>query len=117
MLQGYRVLIVEDEYLLAEELRHELTEAGAIVTGMASTVKDALALIDGGGELDGAILDVNIGGKPVFAVADRLMDLGVPFVFTTGYDESAIPPRFKHALIFEKPLDVAGVLRSVRQVV
>lgn len=116
-LRDYRILIVEDEYLLAEDLRHVLTKAGAIVAGMASTVKDALELIDADGKLDAAVLDMNLGGSPVSPVADRLVELGVPFVLTTGYDASAIPPRFRSVVRCEKPFRPATVVRSVKQVI
>jgi DNA-binding NtrC family response regulator len=116
-LRDYRILIVEDEYLLAEDLRHVLTKAGAIVAGMAGTVKDALELIDAEGKLDAAVLDMNLGGTPVSPVADRLMELGVPFVLTTGYDASAIPERFRNAVRCDKPFRPAAVVRSVKQVI
>jgi DNA-binding response OmpR family regulator len=117
VLSGRRILVVEDEFLLAEELHYELTKAGAVVVGMASTVDDALQMIQMEGELDAAILDVNLGGTLVFPVADRLRDQGVPFVFTTGYDASVIPSRFTGSLSCEKPFDVASVLRSIRQLI
>jgi DNA-binding response OmpR family regulator len=116
-LLNYRILIVEDEYLLAEDLREELTRAGAIVVGMTSTVKDALALIEAEGKLDAAIIDVNLGGTPGFPIADRLSERQVPFVFATGYDPSAIPARFRDALRCEKPFSSEVVLRSIKQVI
>lgn len=109
-----RVLIVEDEYLLADDLRYGLTKAGAIVVGMVSTVGDALELIDAGGEFDAAVLDVNLGGQPVFPVADRLSGRGVPFLFTTGYDASTIPPRFNGIERCEKPFDSEKIIRSLK---
>jgi DNA-binding response OmpR family regulator len=115
VLRDRRILVVEDEFLLAEELQYELASAGAVVIGMASTVADALELIRVESHLDAAILDVNLGGTPVFPVADRLREQGVPFVFTTGYDASAIPTRFKDSLSCEKPFDVTCLLKSIRQ--
>lgn len=116
-LSERRILIVEDEYLLAEDLQGELTDAGAVVVGMASNVTDALEIISSEGELDAAVLDVNLGGTPVFPVADRLLDKGIPFVLTTGYDASAIPQRFRDVLRCEKPFHVKAVVRSIEQAI
>src|SRR5262245_13179074 len=93
-LRGCCILVVEDEYLLADALRIELNAAEANVLGPVGTVKAALSLIRSGQRLDGAILDINLGGQMAFAVADLLIECSVPFVFTTGYDQSAIPERF-----------------------
>src|SRR5215467_2301487 len=112
-LRNLNILIVEDEYMLAQDLRHDLAKAGAYVVGMASTVKDALGLVAEHGRLDGAVLDVNLGGEPVFPLADHLLEQGVPFVFTTGYDASAIPARFQGVLRCEKPFGPGAVVRSL----
>jgi DNA-binding NtrC family response regulator len=116
-LHQCRVLIVEDEYFVAEDLRHELTEAGAVVVGMAGSVNEALGMIRAEATLDVAVIDMNLGGTPVFAVADLLTERGVPFVITTGYEASAIPPRFDHAVRCEKPFNTAALLRSISQVI
>ena len=115
-LSGCRILVVEDEFFLAEDLRSELNSAGAVVVETVSTIEGALALIDAEGKLDAAILDVNLGGTSVFPVADRLFECGVPFVFVTGYDASSIPARYREVLRCEKPFNVGGVLRSIRTV-
>ena len=104
-LQDCHVLVVEDEFLLAYELETELTDAGATVVATASTVDAALQQIDCQERIDGAVLDVNLGGKSVYPVADRLVERNVPFVFTTGYDASALPSRFKHVMKCEKPIE------------
>jgi DNA-binding NtrC family response regulator len=117
LLRGCRILVVEDEFFLAEDLQQELSTAGATVVGMASTIREALALIDTEGHLDCAILDVNLGGKPVFPVADYLIDRSVPFVLTTGYDASSIPPRYQGALRCEKPFHVPVLIHSIRQAI
>ena len=86
LLQGLRILIVEDEVLIAMLLEQELCNAGADIVGPAASVAEALALIDAEqGALSAAVLDINLRGEMVLPVADRLARLRVPFVFTTGY--------------------------------
>ena len=106
------ILVVEDEYYLADELALELADNGATVLGPVPNVCDALALIDRHSP-DGAILDVNLGGEPAFPLADMLIGRGVPLVFTTGYDREAMPERFAHVPRCEKPVNVAGVARAL----
>jgi DNA-binding response OmpR family regulator len=89
-LQGLRILIVEDEPLVARLMKDELLEAGAGVIGPAGSVEHALLLIDAAAAdrgLDAAVLDFNLDGVVVLPVADHLAALGVPFLFATGYGE------------------------------
>ncbi|TGN49288.1 response regulator [Paracoccus liaowanqingii] len=116
-LRHRTILIVEDEYLLACELETELRDAGADVLGPVGSLEDALDLVASGRSIDGAILDVNLQGSTVFPVADMLMDRQVPFVFTTGYDDLVLPTRLRQATRYEKPLDIAVVLRRMRQMI
>ena len=109
-LEGMRILVVEDEYLLADDLRDALTEAGAQVLGPVPSVGDAQALIAREAEIDAAVLDINLRGEMVFPVADVLSERGVPFAFATGYDEWALPERFAGAPRVEKPLKGALVM-------
>jgi ActR/RegA family two-component response regulator len=98
-----RVLVVEDDYLVAMDLVRALERAGAQVIGPAPGVDSALsALADT--VPDAAILDINLGGEMAFPVADALLERGVPFVFATGYDAQVIPPRFTHVKRCEKPM-------------
>lgn len=118
-LQGRRILVAEDEYLLADDMRQALEAAGATVLGPVASTGAALAAASAEARIDGAILDVNLGGRTVFAVADQLAERGVPFVFATGYDAGAIPAR--HAAIprIEKPVLPEAVVpllaRTLRQ--
>lgn len=112
-LNNCRILVVEDEYLLADELSQELSEEGATVLGPVPTVKDALAVLEIGAMPDGAILDVNLGGEPVFAVADVLIEQGIPMVFTTGYDAAALPERFQHLPRCEKPVNIRRITAAL----
>jgi CheY-like chemotaxis protein len=105
-LVGLRVLLVEDEYLIATDLADALRDAGAAVVGPAATVKRALDLIaDIGCRLNFAILDVNLGNELVYPLADRLAARGIPFVFTTGYDQGSIPSAYANVPRYEKPID------------
>lgn len=116
-LRHCRVLIVEDEYLLADELELELADAGAIVLGPVGTIEDALALIGAEPDMDGAILDANLRGEMVFPAADLLLERGTPFVFTTGYDASVFPSRFAHIVRCEKPINMKRVTQAIGRVI
>ena len=102
-LNGRRILVVEDEYFLAEDLREELSDCGAQVLGPVANVKDAIAFIRTGG-IDAAVLDINLQGELVFSTADELRAQGIPFAFATGYDRSSVPQRFADVPRLEKPL-------------
>jgi CheY-like chemotaxis protein len=98
-----RVLIVEDEGLVAMMLEDFLEDLGCQLAASLASVGDALAWIEAGGEADAALLDVNLNGEPVFPVAERLAARGVPFAFTTGYGELS-DPRFADAVMLGKPI-------------
>jgi CheY-like chemotaxis protein len=112
-LDGRKVLVVEDEFLLADDLSHSLQAAGAIVLGPARSGAAALEIIESEPQVDGALLDVNLGGEKVFPVAEALEARHVPFCFTTGYDSGSIPSRFASATRFEKPLSTEMVARAM----
>lgn len=86
-----RVLVVEDEALIAMEIEAVLQEAGYRVAGPVGSIGAALALIDDGLP-DAALLDVNVCGVPVFPVSDALAKAGVPFLVMTGHSRDALPP-------------------------
>lgn len=109
ILQGRRILVVEDEYFLADDVRDALTQAGAEVLGPAPSVEEAAALIAQEARIDAAVLDVNLRGDLVFPVADALRARGVPFAFATGYDRWTLPDRFTDALRVEKPLQARTI--------
>jgi len=91
-LEGKRILLVEDEYFIVQDLARAFSAAGATVLGPAATLSEALELVVSSGALDGAVLDINLQGEMVFPLADVLVNRGVPFVFATGYGQEAIPP-------------------------
>lgn len=92
-LNGRRVLVVEDDFLLAQDVRNMLRKAGAEVVGPFPTAEAAISRIEGGEPIDFAVLDVNLGGQRGFPVADVLIERNLPFALTTGYDASSIPER------------------------
>jgi len=114
--RGRRVLIAEDEYLLASKMVEEFAKLGVETIGPASTVKRALDLVEHCGPLDAAMLDIKLRNEMIFPVADALRARGVPFVFTTGYNQKIIPDGYKDVVRYEKPFDVAEVARVVAQI-
>lgn len=109
LFKDLRVLVVEDEHLVALALTDDLEDAGAIVVGPASTVDNAMALASEH-PIDAAVLDIRLDSELVFPVADTLMARGVPFLFTTGYDADAVPAAYAHVPKCEKPAANSAVL-------
>ena len=109
-LSGRRVLVVEDDYFIAQETRSMLEQNGAEVLGPAASVDDALAIIASTSTIDAAVLDINVRDVMVFPVADALRERGVPFLFATGYEKATIPDRFAGAQHCEKPIRFAAFM-------
>ena len=108
---GRRILIVEDEFFVADSLAMYLTSLGAVVVGPAASVRDALDLVDQSERLDGAVLDVNLQGKQAYPVADALAARNVPFVLVTGYASDSIPERYNAVPQCSKPFRAAELVR------
>ena len=106
-----RVLLVEDEYMIAQDMAYELEELGTEVLGPVASVAAALRLVDAEDTIDRAFLDINLGGERVYRVADLLLARGTPIVFTTGYDDSVIPPRYADVPRYGKPVTRAMLRR------
>src|SRR5690242_12307025 len=87
-IAGLRLLVVEDEMLIAMTIEDVLSDLGCTVVGPASSVAKAMDLL-GKEEIDGAILDLNLKGEQAIPVAQALQDRGTPFFFLTGYGSSA----------------------------
>jgi CheY-like chemotaxis protein len=97
-----RILVVEDEALTSMVI-HRLVEAlGGSVVGPAVGVDEALRLIDSG-NVNGAVLDVDLNGQPVYPVADRLSARRIPFVFLTAYGAEGVPPAHADRPVLRKP--------------
>ena len=100
---GRRVLVVEDDFVIANVIAEAFRAQGAHIVGPAGNLKDALAIATGKEHIDGAVLDVNLRGEMVYPVADVLRSKGVPIVFTTGYDTGDVVSRFADAPCLQKP--------------
>ena len=97
-----RLLLVEDEALIALMLEDMVEGIGCAVTGLAPRVALGVAMAETG-HFDAAILDVNVAGENVEPVADRLAAKGVPFIFATGYGEAGVPLRYRDRPVVSKP--------------
>lgn len=111
-LNGKRIVVVEDDYLLATDICRELRDLGATVLGPAPTPFYAAQLI-GRRKIDAAVLDVRLHGADVFGVADLLHEQGVPILFATAYDRKALPRRFQDSSLLEKPLDRKKLISEI----
>ena len=114
-LEGARVLVVEDEYLVAIMLEEMLESAGCIVMGPIPRLQEALDAVDHQ-DYDVALLDVNLAGERIDPVADALSERDVPFMFVTGYGASALPREYAERPHIGKPFRIAellGMLSSI----
>lgn len=102
-LDGRRILVVEDESLVAMLIETILEDMGCQTVGPVSGVDEALQTVAADMNIDGALLDVNVAGREVFPVADALKARNVPFVFSTGYGESGLPEHWRGQLTIQKP--------------
>ena len=101
-LAGLRVLVVEDDMLIAVHIEEILQGFGCVVVGPVGNLDAALRMADDEA-LDGAILDVNIQGGHVYPVAERLRARGVPFALASGYGDWALPEAFRNQPRLTKP--------------
>src|SRR4051812_14785228 len=112
--KGRRFLVVEDDYLIATYVATCLERLGLQVVGPASSVAEALALLENEGDrIDGAVLDINLGHERVYPVAEALRNSKTPFVFTTGYDAAAVPESYAEVPRCQKPVDELGLARCL----
>ena len=111
-LEGRRVLVVEDDYFIADEVASNLERRGAEVVGPVGTVSGALELLDGSSP-DAAVLDINLRGEMAYVIADALIKRDIPFVFATGYDANVIPERFAGVPRCRKPVSYAELARAL----
>ena len=113
-LANRRVLLVEDETLLALDLEMTLAHSGCKVIGAFATARAALAELARSWP-DAAVLDLNLNGETSLAVADALAERGVPFVFVTGYDRDQLPPRHKKAPMVAKPYSGTELVQALQR--
>jgi CheY-like chemotaxis protein len=112
-LAGRRVLVIEDEYFLADDIVQALTALGARIIGPYGDLGEATEVVDRDIAIDVAIMDINLRSEMVFPLARMLRARKVPLVFTTGYDRSAIEPDFNDVRLWHKPLDLKAIARDL----
>ncbi|MBW9114790.1 response regulator [Rhizobium cauense] len=110
---GRRVLVAEDEYILADDLQLSLEEAGLAVVGPFATLQDVLEAIASGSTIDAAILDVNLGGQQVYPAAEALRERQTPVVFVTGYEAASLPEGLCDIPCLSKPIDLRQALEAL----
>jgi DNA-binding response OmpR family regulator len=114
-LNGLRVLVVEDSLLVADAIADMLQSFGCEVVGPAAHVKPALTMVRAE-HLDGAVLDVNLGGEHCFPIAAELQERGIPFIFLTGYASgTVVPPQFRDTPRIDKPFYGRTLVAATRR--
>ena len=114
-LVGRRILVVEDEMMIAMLVEDMLAEFGCAVVGPAHALDTALDLALTEIGIDAALLDVNLGGQPVFAVADALRAKGVPAIFSTGYGDAGLRDVDRGSPVLQKPFRAGDLARALNQ--
>ena len=110
-IHGRRVLIVEDEPLIAMMLAQILSDLGVEVLGPFGSLADAYSALPQ--DFDAAVLDVNVGGEFIYPLAEQLSQLGAPMVFLTGYESQSLDPRFAEAPILTKPVEPTELIAAL----
>lgn len=112
-MAGRCVLIVEDDFFIAADLAEALTEAGAVILGPAGSVAEALDLITRAGQMDAAVLDVNLRREKVYPISDMLARRRVPCVLLTGDGGAKGDPRFAGLPVLAKPMRSWAILSAL----
>ena len=115
-LTGHRVLIVEDQYLIACEMEAMIKALGGLPCPPAAGRTQALALIESR-TIDLAILDVDLDGHQAYSIAEELKRRSVRFLFATGYGREAIDPAYQDVILIEKPVSMASLTAAVARLV
>lgn len=114
-LLNKRILIVEDEALIALSLEQLVSAAGGEVVGTAYSLQRALDMAKREKPIDGALIDLNLAGESGKPVADLLKQLGVPFIFLTGYGRKGLPAGYADLPVVSKPFDGPEVVSALSQ--
>lgn len=111
-LAGIAILVVEDDFLIADDLSRELRDEGALVLGPAASLAQGLAQL-AERRPDLAVLDIDLDGQPVFPLAEALRAHAVPFLFATGLEADALPDRFRDVPRFDKPVRLQAIIAAL----
>jgi len=114
-LNGTRVLVIEDEYYLADDLSRALARAGAEIVGPIGTLEEASRQVEAD-EFDCAVLDMNLRGEFVFQLAERLVDARTPFIIATGYNQASLPDILVDVPRIEKPFAPHPVVEAIARI-
>lgn len=109
-----RILVIEDEALVAMLVEDALIDAGFSVIGPARSVAEAMSLL-AREEPAAVVLDLNLGGETSLSVADALVARGIPFVVATGYGAAGLPESHRHVPVLPKPYDPADLMAVVEK--
>ena len=116
MRAALRVLIVEDEWLIAQDTASSLRHSGHHIVGPTSSVASALQLIDKD-RIDAALLDIQLNGETSLPLAQELQARGIPFAFITGYGQLDVPPEFRSHEFLQKPASSVEILAALQGLV
>jgi len=108
-----RILIVEDDFLIADAICEVLDLAGAEIIGPVGRLPEAMSLIGTVDGLDAVLLDLDLHGEMTYPVADLLRERRIPFVFTTGYSSAVVDDRYRHHPRCEKPISISTMLSTL----
>lgn len=111
-LAGCRILVVEDEYFIAADIKRALLAENAIVIGPVGRLDSGLALANHE-PVDAAVIDVNLGKATTYPIADCLKASETPWLFVTGYDEWSMPAEYRDALRLAKPFTISNLIDAV----
>ena len=113
-IAGTRVLVVEDEELIAMLLVDMLDQLGCVAVGPAATIAEADKLADARG-FDAAVLDVHVDGRSIYDLADRLRQEGVPLVIASGSGADALPERLRDCVMLPKPYTITALEEALQR--
>jgi CheY-like chemotaxis protein len=113
--RGLRVLVVEDEAIIAALIENALVEEGCSVIGPVATLARALEAIEKT-KVDAALLDISVNGRDTYPVADILAARGVPFIFVSGFTLKDLPTSYRHCAHITKPFEPSAIITALRGV-
>jgi CheY-like chemotaxis protein len=115
-LERGRLLLVEDEILIAMECVQMLSDLGWDIIGPATSIEEARSILINSKMPDIAVLEVNLGGTPVYPLAEQLMEHGIPFIFCTGYEQLEDHKKYAACPIIRKPVDLSFLDQELRRI-